>query len=109
MGGDESEAMLKTLHQLATVLSDNEELDASEALFVECVEKRKRVCGEDSQPYLASLSGLAHVYTKKKEHGQALRLMEECLEQRVKGDTCPLVKILLEIQLFYQHPLLPLP
>ena len=52
--------MLKTLHQLATVLSDNDELEASEALFVECAEKRKRVCGEDSQPYLASLSGLAN-------------------------------------------------
>jgi hypothetical protein len=96
VNGDESEAMLKTLHQLATILSDNEELDASEALFVECVEKRRRVCGEDSQPYLASLCGLAHVYTKKKEHGQALRLMEECLEQRVKGDIYMPIGISLE-------------
>ena len=87
VSGDESEATLKTLHQLATVLSDNDELDASEAMFAECVEKRRRVCGEDSQAYLASVSGLANVCTRRKDHGRALQLMEECLEQRVKGDT----------------------
>jgi hypothetical protein len=63
-------------------------------LYEECLEKRKRVLGDDHPSTLSSLNNLAGLFHDKGEYDHALPLYEECLEKskRVLGVDHPRTK-----------------
>jgi tetratricopeptide (TPR) repeat protein len=67
------------------------DIDRALPLCEECLEKRKRVLGEDHPDTLNTLNNLAGVFALKGEYDRAIPLGEECLEKRkrVLGEDHP--------------------
>jgi tetratricopeptide (TPR) repeat protein len=62
--------------------SSKGEYDRALQLFEECLEKRKRILGEDHPDTLKSLNDLADFFESQGQYDRALQLSEECLAKR---------------------------
>ena len=60
-------------------------------LFEDCLEKRKRILGDDHPDTLDSINNLALLLKAQGEYDRALPLYEDCLEKRkrILGDDHP--------------------
>ena len=91
LGKDDPKILVVRLNRLALVYYSKGEFEEALPLYDECLEKRKRVLGDDHPDTLASLNNLANVYYSKGEFEEALPLYEKCLKARksVLGEKHP--------------------
>jgi hypothetical protein len=82
------------MNALAGVFYGKGEYERALPLLEECLEKRKRVLGQDHRDTLESLNNLAQLLQSKGEYERALPLFEECLatRKRVLGEDHPETK-----------------
>ena len=88
-GQEEEEC--KMMNALGSLFGFKGEYDCALPLYQECLEKRKRILGDDHPDTLASINNLAALFRSKCEYDHALPLYEECLEKRKRmlGDDHP--------------------
>jgi tetratricopeptide (TPR) repeat protein len=88
------------LGALGSLLQDQGEYDRALPLLEDCLEKRKRILGDDHPDTLVSISNLADLLQDQGEYDRALPLLEDCQEKRkrILGDDHP--DTLISIQKF---------
>ncbi|KAJ3283000.1 Kinesin light chain 3 [Borealophlyctis nickersoniae] len=81
----------KWLSSLADLFQDQGRYKDAEPLFVDCLERFRRVLGEDHPDTLKSISNLAVLYQIQGKYGKAEALQVDCLERRrlVLGEDHP--------------------
>ena len=79
------------LGALGSLLQDQGEYDRALPLYEDCLEKRKRILGDDHPHTLDSINNLADLLQDQGEYDRALPMFEDCLEKRkrVLGDDHP--------------------
>ncbi|KAJ3281905.1 Kinesin light chain 3 [Borealophlyctis nickersoniae] len=80
--GEEHPDTLDSISSLAAVYSRQGNDEKAEPLFVDCLERRRRVLGEDHEDTLMSISNLAMVYSNQGKYGKAEPMLLDCLERR---------------------------
>ncbi|KAJ3282803.1 Kinesin light chain 3, partial [Borealophlyctis nickersoniae] len=81
--GDEVEPA-RWLSSLARLFMDQGRYEEAEPLFVGCLERSRRVLGEDDPATLSSISNLAVLYKKQGKYKKAEPLYVDCLERRTR-------------------------
>ena len=92
-GQEEEEC--KMMNALGSLFGFKGEYDCALPLYEECLEKRKRILGDDHPDTLISLNGFAFTLFLKGECARALLLLEESLAraQAALGDNHPDTKL----------------
>ncbi|KAJ3280143.1 Kinesin light chain 3 [Borealophlyctis nickersoniae] len=70
------------LNSLASLFMDQGRYEDAKPLYVDCLERRRRVLGEDHRDTLTSINNLAVLYTLQGKYEEAEPLHVDCLERR---------------------------
>ena len=73
---------LKLMKALAGVYTQQGKYELAQPLYIECLEKRKQLLGDDHPDTLASINNLAILYYNQGKYNEAEPLYKECLEKR---------------------------
>jgi tetratricopeptide (TPR) repeat protein len=72
----------RAINAMGQILRMNGEYDRAQLLHEECLEKQKRIFGDDHIDTIVSLNNLAQILASKHQYDRAQSLLEECLEKR---------------------------
>jgi tetratricopeptide (TPR) repeat protein len=73
---------LDIMHCLAILYSNQGKYDKAEPLYLECLDKRKMLLGDDHVNTLHSMNNLGNLYDDKGNYDKAEKLYLECLDKR---------------------------
>ena len=77
----DNEIKLKLMNGCGEIYYHQRNFEKAKSLYLECLEKRRQILGEDSPLTLQSLNNLAVLYSNTGQHNLAVPLFEECLKK----------------------------